>query len=157
MGWYFGFKLHLMCNERGEILNFMLTKANVDDWDKNVFNRLTDNVFGKLFADKGYISQGLFERLFNDGINLVTGISFIDSICIPVVITNVSIAIRFLRIMQQGARVQWDGILDSNYILSIMKEVRFLTLCLLKQMLMTGMRDYQWWTEECSSISAFKA
>ena len=31
MGWYFGFKLHLMCNERGEILNFMLTKANVDD------------------------------------------------------------------------------------------------------------------------------
>ena len=52
----------------------MLTKANVDDRDENVFNRLTDNVFGKLFADKGYISQGLFERLFNDGINLVTGI-----------------------------------------------------------------------------------
>ena len=48
------------------------------------------------------------------------------------VITNVSIAIRFLRIMQQGARVQWDGILDSNYILSVMKEVEFLTLCLLK-------------------------
>ena len=35
---------------------------------------MTDNVLGKLFADKGYISQGLFERLFNDGINLVTGI-----------------------------------------------------------------------------------
>ena len=72
MGWYFGFKLHLICNERGEILNFMLTKANVDDRD--VFNRLIDNVFGKLFADKGYISKGLFEKLFNDGINLVTGI-----------------------------------------------------------------------------------
>ena len=52
----------------------MLTKANIDDRDKNVFNRLTDNVFGKLFVDKGYIYQGLFERLFNDGINLVTGI-----------------------------------------------------------------------------------
>ena len=74
MGWYFGFKLHLICNERGEILNFMLTKANIDDRDENVFNRLTNNVFGKLFADKGYISQGLFERLFNDGINLVTGV-----------------------------------------------------------------------------------
>ena len=74
MGWYFGFKLHLICNERGEILNFMLTKANVDDRNENVFNRLTDNVFGKLFADKGYISQGLFERLFNDGINIVTGL-----------------------------------------------------------------------------------
>ena len=55
----FWIQLHLICNERGEILNFMLTKANVDDRDENVFNRLTDNVFGKLFADKGYISQGL--------------------------------------------------------------------------------------------------
>ena len=46
-----------------------LLKANVEDRDENVFNRLTDNVFGKLVADKGYISQGLLERLFNDGIN----------------------------------------------------------------------------------------
>ena len=74
MGWYLGFKLHLICNERGELLNFMLTKANVDDRNTEVFNRLSNNVFGKLFADKGYISQGLFERLFNDGIELVTGL-----------------------------------------------------------------------------------
>ena len=74
MGWYFGFKLHLICNERGELLNFMLTKANVDDRNIDVFNRLSDNVFGKLFADKGYIPQGLFERLFNDGIEIVTGL-----------------------------------------------------------------------------------
>lgn len=73
-GMVFGFKLHLICNERGELLNFMLTKANVDDRNPEVFNRLSDNVFGKLFADKGYISQGLFERLFNDGIELVTGL-----------------------------------------------------------------------------------
>ena len=58
MGWYFGFKLHLICNERGELLNFMLTKANVDDRNTDIFNRLSDNVFGKLFADKGYISHG---------------------------------------------------------------------------------------------------
>ena len=44
MGWYFGFKLHLICNERGELLNFMLTKANVDDRNTEVFNRLSDNV-----------------------------------------------------------------------------------------------------------------
>jgi len=74
MGWYFGFKLHLTCNEREELVNFMFTKANVDDRDERVFNRLSDNLFGKLFADKGYISQGLFERLYNDGINLVTGL-----------------------------------------------------------------------------------
>lgn len=68
MGWYFGFKLHPIVNERGEVLNFMPTKVNVDDKDENVFNRLSDNVFGKLFADKGYISQGLFDRLFNDSV-----------------------------------------------------------------------------------------
>ena len=71
MGWYFGFKLHPICNERGELLNFMLTKANVDDRNEDVFNRLSDNAFGKLFADKGYISHKLFDRLFNDGIDLV--------------------------------------------------------------------------------------
>jgi hypothetical protein len=35
---------------------------------------LTKKLFGKLFADRGYISQGLFETLFNNGIHLVTGI-----------------------------------------------------------------------------------
>lgn len=74
MGWYFGFKLHLLCNERGELLNFMLTKANVDDRNENVFNRLSDNIFGKLYADKGYISQDLFKTLFSQGIHLVTGL-----------------------------------------------------------------------------------
>lgn len=74
MRWYYGFKLHLICNNQGELLNFMLTWANVDDRNPDVFNRLTDNVIGKLFADKGYISQFLFERLFNDGIQFVTGI-----------------------------------------------------------------------------------
>jgi hypothetical protein len=33
-------------------------------------------LFGKLFADRGYISQGLFETLFNNGIHLVTGIKY---------------------------------------------------------------------------------
>ena len=74
MGWYYGFKLHLICNERGELLNFVLTRANVDDRSTDVFNRLTDNVFGKLYADKGYISQTLFDRLFSNGLNLVTGL-----------------------------------------------------------------------------------
>ena len=74
MGWYYGFKMHLICNERGELLNFVLTRANVDDRNTDVFNRLTDNVFGKLYADKGYISQTLFDRLFSNGLNLVTGL-----------------------------------------------------------------------------------
>lgn len=74
MGWYYGFKLHLICNEKGELLNFMLTRANVDDRNEDVFNRLTDNVLGKLYADRGYISHNLFEKLFSNGLHLVTGL-----------------------------------------------------------------------------------
>jgi urease gamma subunit len=74
MGWFYGFKLHLMCNDKGELLNFCLTKGNVDDRDPMVFKQLSKKLFGDLYADKGYISQSLFERLFNDGIHLVTGI-----------------------------------------------------------------------------------
>ncbi len=71
-GWYVGFKLHLSCNEKSEIINFVLTKANVDDRNENVIDTLTDKVFGKLYADKGYISQSLFGKLFYDGIHIVT-------------------------------------------------------------------------------------
>ena len=60
MGWYYGFKLHLLCNERGKLLNFALTKANAYDRNPEVFNNLTKDLFGKLYADKGYISQSLF-------------------------------------------------------------------------------------------------
>lgn len=74
MGWFYGFKLHLICNEKGELINIMLTRANVDDRDENVFNRLTDNVLGKIYADKGYISQTLFSRLFSNRTLLVTGL-----------------------------------------------------------------------------------
>lgn len=74
MGWFYGFKLHLVCNDKGELLSFCLTPANVDDRDPKTLNRLTKTLFGKLFGDKGYISAALFETLFNDGIHLVTGI-----------------------------------------------------------------------------------
>lgn len=72
MGWVFGFKLHLIINDRGEILEFMLTPANVDDREPLKDSAFHERIFGKLFADKGYISQSLFEQLFVDGIHLVT-------------------------------------------------------------------------------------
>ncbi len=74
MGWYVGFKLHLLCNEKGELINFVLTRANVDDRNEAVIDTLTDRVFGKLYADKGYISQSLFGHLWDDGIHIVTGL-----------------------------------------------------------------------------------
>ena len=67
-------KLHLLCNEKGELINFVLTRANVDDRNEAVIDTLTDRVVGKLYADKGYISQSLFEHLWDDGIHIVTGL-----------------------------------------------------------------------------------
>ena len=71
-GWFYGFKLHLTINECGEILNFCLTPGNVDDRNPKVIQQLTKNVYGKLFADKGYLSQTLMEELFEKDIFLIT-------------------------------------------------------------------------------------
>jgi hypothetical protein len=72
VGWFFGFKLHLIINDRGEILDFMLTQGNVDDREPLKQKSFHDKIFGKLFGDKGYICKTLFEQLFIDGIHLIT-------------------------------------------------------------------------------------
>ena len=74
MGWFFGFKLHLIINERGQIIDFLITQGNVDDRQPLKDKTFHDKVFGKIFADRGYIGQELFEQLFVDGIHLVTKI-----------------------------------------------------------------------------------
>ena len=72
MGWFFGFKLHLICNEKGELLNFMITPGDVDDRKPLEYKAFIDFIYGKLVADKGYISKNLFQRLFVNGIQLIT-------------------------------------------------------------------------------------
>lgn len=72
MGWFFGFKLHLVINDRGEILACHLTPGNVGD--RTPVPLMSKDLFGKLIADKGYISQDLFEQLFAQGVHLITGI-----------------------------------------------------------------------------------
>ena len=72
MGWFFGFKLHLIINEKGEILSFMFTPADVDDREPLKSMGFVKEVYGKLVGDKGYISKELFEELFVDGIQLIT-------------------------------------------------------------------------------------
>ena len=74
MGWFYGFKLHLIINDKGEILNFMITQGNVDDREPIVSGNLLKEVFGKLFGDKGYISEKLANALFVDGIQIITKI-----------------------------------------------------------------------------------
>jgi len=72
MGWFYGFKLHLVVNEYGEILSFQLTPGNVDDRRPVPF--LFGELFGKVFADKGYISKDLFAKLLQENIQLITGL-----------------------------------------------------------------------------------
>lgn len=73
MGWFFGFKLHVIFNDRGELLRMTLTPGNVDD--RTPVPDMVKPLFGKLFADKGYISQPLFDQLLDSyGVQLITGI-----------------------------------------------------------------------------------
>lgn len=72
MGWFYGLKPHLVCNEKGDLLSFMLTPGNVDDREPLRNKSFIERIFGRLFGDKGYICKGLFSRLFVDGIQLVT-------------------------------------------------------------------------------------
>ena len=72
MGWFYGFKLHLVINEQGDLLACRLTPGNVDD--RTPVPELTQRLVGKLFGDKGYISAELFQRLWERGLQLVTQI-----------------------------------------------------------------------------------
>jgi hypothetical protein len=74
IGWFFGFKLHILVNEKGDLLNFAITGGNVDDREPIITRRILENIWGKLFGDRGYLSQKLFETLFFDGIHLITKI-----------------------------------------------------------------------------------
>ena len=70
MGWFFGFKLHLVVSNTGELLAACVTPGNVDD--RKPVEALSADLLGKLFGDKGYISQALFETLFERGLELIT-------------------------------------------------------------------------------------
>ena len=72
VGWFFGLKLHLVINNKGEIVALKITPGNVDD--RAPIETMTKNLTGKLFADKGYISKALFERLYRRGLRLIAGI-----------------------------------------------------------------------------------
>lgn len=70
-GWFFGFKLQLVINDKGEILSFYLTSGNVDDRDLKTIKTLAKDLFGKLFGDKGYLSQKVSKILYSQGVLLI--------------------------------------------------------------------------------------
>lgn len=70
VGWFFGFKLHLVINDSGELLNMTLTKGNTDD--RKPIPDLLRSVSGKVFGDKGYISKKLQQLLLAQNVDLIT-------------------------------------------------------------------------------------
>ena len=72
MGWFLGFKLHLLINHQGKIRAFKITSGNVDD--RQPLERMVSALRGKVFADKGYISKSPMKRLWQRGLHLITGI-----------------------------------------------------------------------------------
>ncbi len=72
VGWFYGFKLHMIINEKGEILSFDLTPGNVDD--RKSIKKMIKDIKGKvlkIFGDRGYISQKLSEEFLSEGIQLI--------------------------------------------------------------------------------------
>ncbi|CAH8292012.1 DDE family transposase [Mariniflexile fucanivorans] len=72
MGWFYGFKLHIIVNDKGELLDFIITQANVDDRAPLKEDNFLKKIFGSLYADKGYISKELSSLLFDQGLHLAT-------------------------------------------------------------------------------------
>jgi len=72
MGWFFGFKLHIVTNENGELLAAECTQGNVDD--RSVIQNLCKSVKGIMFGDRGYISEKLFQEMMEKGLRIVTAL-----------------------------------------------------------------------------------
>lgn len=72
LGGFYGFKPHLSCNDKGEILIFMNTPDDVDDHEPLKIKSFVAFIYGKLVDNKGYIVKDLFCKLFIDGIQLIT-------------------------------------------------------------------------------------
>ena len=72
MGWFYGFRLHLIIDDEGNLVSFFVSPGNLDD--RNGLKEMTKYIKGKLFGDNGYISRALREELRESGIQLITDV-----------------------------------------------------------------------------------
>ena len=72
MGWFFGFKLHIIINHKGELLAVHITPGNIDD--RAPLLKMAVRLMGILLADKGYISKEKFQKLWKKGLHILVGI-----------------------------------------------------------------------------------
>lgn len=82
IGCFYGIKLHIIINDKGEILTFTITQANTEDRTPLKTERFLDKIFGKLFANKGYIFEKLVQLLFVDGVQIITQVKNIMKNCL---------------------------------------------------------------------------
>ncbi len=72
-GWFYGFKVHVIINGNGEILDFTITPGNVADNNVEVIERMMKNISGKVYGDKGYLlNPDLLQKLLSKGIHIFT-------------------------------------------------------------------------------------
>ena len=64
--------MHLIVNEHSELLSVKLTEGNVDD--RKPLPDMCQSIIGKIFGDKGYISQALHDELLENNVELITSI-----------------------------------------------------------------------------------
>jgi len=75
VGWFYGFKLHVVINQHGQILSFCITPGNKADNNIGILKKLTKLITGKLYGDKGYILNPFnFKSLYDKGVHVVTKI-----------------------------------------------------------------------------------
>lgn len=72
MGWFYGFKLHIVINHKGQIMAVKITSGNTDD--RVPVEQLTKDLQGFMAVDKGYVSSELFKKLYEKGLKMIVGI-----------------------------------------------------------------------------------
>jgi hypothetical protein len=70
-GWFFGFKLHAIINQYGQLVIFNFTAGNVADNNPNLLETITKKLKEFLYGDAGYISS-IAKKFKERGLNLIT-------------------------------------------------------------------------------------
>ena len=93
-GWFLGFKLHLIINDKGQVMAVRITTGNTDD--RKPLEAMIAELEGKAFADKGYITKPLLQRLRQRGLHPITGIRRNRKNCPLPILVNVLPRKRFI-------------------------------------------------------------
>ena len=72
MGWLLGLKVDVIMNEKGEMVNLMLRGGKVDEGEGLKEGRFVEKMKGKVCGEKGYIGEGVFEKVLVNGIEVVS-------------------------------------------------------------------------------------